>query len=195
MKNAALSLALCALAACGPSLDREAAVRHLAENRERFEAVRAEVVSSLPPGHRVDIELREGEAFDFAVHVPEPPGRTGDRSVIAWSVDEDDPDVARGLAMLGWTPADLRRVREHIVALDGIGLEAPTQNGGIGLLYRRADDGWYTFFVTDSAAVSPERVGFDGCASHWVDTRAGLVFASGAVGPVCVPGGDVTARY
>lgn len=190
-----LLLLACALAGCGPDVDREDAVQYLAAHRDALKAARAEIVPMVPPGRSFDLEEHGGDVIDFLVRGPERQGHSGENSAYAWNVAENDLEVARGLEMLGWSPEDLRRVRERIATLDVIALEAPIRHGGLRLLHRRGDDGLYWFVVADSALVPTERIGYNGCDAHWLDQQTGLVFTSGTIGPACMPGGDVTARY
>ena len=182
--------ALLALAACGPDVDREAAAQHLRDHRAAFDGLRVDLAETVPDSLGVEIELGEPGTFDFKVWLPPDGSRTNPRSVTAWGAADGDPEVARGLDLLGWSPADLRRLRDRIAVL---GVSA--HGSGLTALYRRGDGGRYYYSVSGSAREPEPTLGFNGCASYQVDARAALFFDGGKMGPVCMPGGSQEAAY
>ena len=174
------------LSGCG--FDHNEAVEYLGNNRGRILEVRDSLEALVPDSMAIKLEFNSGRSIDFGVFNMNIRPRSRDTtSVEVWDASLDDSEVQRGFKMLGWTEAELNRVRELVESVDGIGIQGPYSDGGIEVRHRRVFMGMYTFVVTDSAMVSEDEVGFDGCSFYYLDTRTALTYWGPAFGSDCMP--------
>ena len=177
--------------------DNKAAVQYLRDNEDQLRTFADEFVSRVPDSLYVRLELVGSESVDFQV-VPRDlagsyvaqPGEVG--SVSVWDVPLSDPDVQRGLRMLGWSERDLGRISQGVRAVGGIGVSGSLDEGGALIAFRRHGLGLYSFALTDSAMVTPGAIGYDGCARYYLNTRAALEFGGAAFGKQCM---DAAPRF
>ncbi|MEL6614912.1 MAG: hypothetical protein AAFQ43_04195, partial [Bacteroidota bacterium] len=166
--------------------DHTEALRTLANDRERIQAVGDEFVSRIPGDHVVTVEFNGRRTVDFHVAVR---GASWDdpKRVQVWDVSETHPEVTRGLAMLGWTLDDLRALRTEVRSAGGIGISGPLAGGGFRLRHKRVGMGMYTFVLADKAMVADSLLGFDGCSVYYIDAHTAMEYGGGAVGSDCMP--------
>ena len=177
-----LVLAL-AFAGCG-DFDRREALTYLADNRASFAEVGREFDALVPENMSVGIEYGRFGNIDFSVHWD---SAGTDTYIQVWDAPLRDPEVRRGLEVLGWTEQEVERVHELVRSVDGIGIGGPLDVGGVRIRYRRHAMGMYTFEVSDSAMVAEDEIGFDGCSSYYLDSRTSMSYGGPAFGSDCMP--------
>lgn len=179
------TLFVLALALVGCSdFDRREALTYLADNRASIAEVGREFDALVPDSMSVGIEYRSSGNIDFIVHWDS--AGTG-TYIQVWDAPLSAYKVRRGLDVLGWNEKEVERVRELVRSVDGIGIGGPLKGGGVTIRYRRHAMGMYIFYVSDSAMVAEDEVGFDGCSNYYLDTRTSMSYGGPAFGSDCMP--------